>query len=88
MRKTDQRSILEQRIELLAAMQNGWKDGNGLAPTPAAISAARKIESGMPKYIANDYAGFATLEGGITLEPRDETARHIEISPSGKISEE
>ena len=88
MSNQDQRRKLAKRIARLEALRDGWKDGEGLAPTVEAIQAAKTLEASMSPVQANAYAGFASVEGGLSVEPLDPDGIYFEISSTGNVTQD
>jgi hypothetical protein len=61
-------SGLEQRVQELAQLQNGWLDGEGLAPSPDAIQSLRRILTILATVHLPDPALFPTIEGHIEMQ--------------------
>jgi hypothetical protein len=75
---------LRSRLDELGQLTDGWHDGDGAAPSAAALATARDIEQLTSP--ADRVVAFPTLEGGISLE---RYAAHggwsTEISPDGAL---
>ena len=56
-----------ERIGVLASLQQGWHDGDGLAPAPEAVANAGRLLSARPQ-LAGSYHIYPTEEGGILFE--------------------
>jgi hypothetical protein len=75
----------EDRLDQIAALEDGWLDGEGKAATPAAIRAARVFGR---LNTAVNWGTYPSEDGGVLLEWLDGGAHcSIEIHPNGETGE-
>jgi len=73
------------RIAALASLQGGWHDGDGLTPTPEAVTTAGRLLSARPPLAAN-YHIYPTDEGGILFEFLHAGWDYsVEVGPDGTV---
>lgn len=75
----------EQRVDEIAALEDGWLDGEGRAPTPEAISSARLLAQAIRPGI---YSIFPRRCGGIQFEAGADEAVEFRVEASGTITTE
>ena len=56
------------RLIALGALKDGWRDGDGLAPTPAAMQAADRLLSLRPQIVDVPCYLFPCPDGGLLFE--------------------
>lgn len=66
----------------LEALKDGWKDGEGRAPTAEALATLKAMLKTVP---STQYAIFPRLCGGIQMEPGDSGLVEFRIQASGEI---
>lgn len=74
-----------ERLDELAALEDGWLDGTGRKVQPGALRAVRGVlEANYPQQSPPNLrmGMFATPEGGIELEWADTLVR---ITPEGRV---
>jgi hypothetical protein len=74
-----------ERIQAIADLQDGWRDGDGNHVTQQAIVAAKRLLSARPQ-LAGGYHIYPTEVGGILFEfVHSGWDYSVEISPNGEI---
>ena len=74
-----------KRLGLFQELQNGWHDGEGLAPSTSAIKKARDILYTCPSLVPH-LSIFPTVEGGVLFEFEiGDWDYSIEIARNGKL---
>ncbi len=75
---------LEQRLEELSRLENGWYDGEGVAPSPSAVATTRRLLMRLGDLSDPRLHMFPTPDGGIEIEwTADSHARSVEIGATG-----
>lgn len=69
------------RFAELEALEDGWLDGRGKAPTRPAITTGRRL---LPTLPAGAYSVFPMEDGGLSVEPKG-AGKYYEIRPGGEV---
>ena len=73
------------RLTLLSKLEDGWLNGEGKAPTAAALKAASVLGPALPQDVY--LYVYPTEGGGVSLEWADQYGAHeIEVMPDGLLS--
>lgn len=80
------RARVSARLDDIAALQEGWLDGDGLAVSGVAMTVLRNLLDGAVDWFSS--AGiFPTIEGGICIEANvDNVEYSFELGPDGSVS--
>jgi hypothetical protein len=78
---------LKQRVNELAQLRNGWLDGEGLAPSPAAIQSLHRVLTLLATARLPEPALFPSPEGHIEMQWSTPTGAMAAISHDGQSIE-